>query len=283
MGRSAVVFASTTLATGIVAIYLWQQLQAERAHAAQQQELRTQGEPRPLIQLVEAQGAPALPSPTRTPGNRAPEGPPGLGTDLRPTSSSAIEKPVYVLAGSGYVDEGRIAGELGRSKYPDVQKEVGLDPSEADALFLLLFKNAREPDVEQQLGPGKYQLWKDYQSAKDSNRVVNTLRTNLAASSEPLRDEQVRALTDTILTEQRRRTTELRQRIFQTRDPREQLVQDEQTINITEASYRRIVDAARSYLSAPQLFVMQNSMNQLIASQRRSLAERSAGREVPHD
>lgn len=280
MSRSAVALASMALVTGIIAIYLWQELRAERALAAQQQALPPRLERQPAVQLTATRGAQASPAFGEVPGSRASDVAPR--PEVPRTPAPAADKPLYVLAGVGPADESRIASELGKSRYPDVEKEVGLDPSEADALFLMVFRNAREPDVEQRLGSARYQLWKDYQSTRDSSRVVNTLRTNLAASSDPLRDEQVKALTGTILAEQRRRTTELRQRMFPTRDPREQMDQDEQGINISEASYGRIVEAAGSYLSAQQLFVMQNSMNQLIALQRRSLAERRAGREGPH-
>lgn len=159
--------------------------------------------------------------------------------------------------------------------YPDLDKALGINPEEAGSLVQLMMRNAPQAEIEALIGPTKAAQLQEYQTTIESRRRMNDLKVTLAQSIYPLTDAQIDRLGPTSRAEQVRRDGELRARIRPT-DARAQLDFDEETIRSTEASYGRVIAAARSVLSPEQLGIIQNSRNSVVASQRINLQTRRA-------
>jgi hypothetical protein len=188
--------------------------------------------------------------------------------------------------------------------YPDLARELGMTPEQAEALFDLIMKHQGEMSalpryagsdaafkqeverVREELQSkqkaefdaaiaGREQQWRDYQPTLDARRRVSEL-TNMVASTSPLNDSQSRQLVATVVAEQRLRADELGLRPAPANNPLAQLEYEEQILTAREQSNRRTIESARSYLTAEQVTIMENAMNGLNQGMRASLLARRA-------
>lgn len=265
MPRLTLLFAATTIFAGVIAVHLWQQLHAERQLTAQLREQIAQPRPQlpeqyatvPAPRIVEQASPPATVAESAS----------------RPAVPSAA---VQITLPAGNSMSAVRVGELAmRSMFPDLDKALNLSPEEAGELVQLLLRNAPQPEIDALIGQARAQQLQEYQKTLESRRRLNDLRTTLAQSSYPMTDQQLDQLAPVSRAEQLRRDEELRARPRPT-DPRAQLDFDEETIKATEASYGRVIAAARSILSPEQLGIMQSSMNNVVSSQRANLQSRRA-------
>ncbi|MCA1480808.1 hypothetical protein, partial [Bradyrhizobium sp. NBAIM08] len=127
-----------------------------------------------------------------------------------------------------------------RRQYPDLAKETGFTPEDLQLLAEVLGENLSEAEVAARLGAARYQRWKEHATSVDTTTMVSALRTRLASTSEPLRDDQTRSLSGIILQERRRRDEEIRARGYATADPRAQLTLDMQALDTQLESERRV-------------------------------------------
>jgi hypothetical protein len=264
MSKLTSVFAATTLVAGVSTAYLWQQLREARDQLVQLQEQRivkpAPGQPAPRVADPVAVVQPATPAAPPVLTTSAAPLPARMPTTLPPELSERLARVTQTAMGR---------------LYPELDKALGLTPEEANSLAQLMARNAQQAEIDALIGPGRAQQLQDYQKTLESRRRMNDLKTTLAQSSYPLSDAQMDRLGPVSRAEQVRRDEDLRARTRPT-DPRAQLDFDEETIKATEASYGRVIAAARSVLSPEQLGIMQNSMNSVVTGQRVSLQTRRA-------
>jgi hypothetical protein len=268
MSKLTALFAATTLVTGVSLVYLWQQLHDAREQVAQMQRER-------YMQPGLSAPAPPATEPGAASQAAPPAAPPGLTTSAAPLPARVPTPMPGPMPAEVSQALARINQTAMSRLYPDLDKALGLNPEEANSLVQLLMRNAPQAEIDALIGPVKAQELQDFQKTIESRRRMNDLKVTLAQSSFPLTDAQVDRLGATSRAEQVRRDEDLRARIRPT-DPRAQLDFDEETIRATEASYGRVIAAARSVLSPEQLGIMQNSMNSVVASQRINLQTRRA-------
>ncbi len=290
------------LVTGVVSVYLWQQLDAERQLTAQlrQQIVSPNGSLRLAAgQPLPAAGVPAGETPVAAKALQSPVGPEAVAaTAAHPPAAANGNRssPLY---------EEKIGSSLKLNKlqqlYPGLVKELRLTSAEAEALHDLVAKqqatlNASLPgdgnfnaedlrlkisemqksqaaELEAQLGPGRSQQWREYQTTVEARRRVNEL-TMMLASSAAINEEQTRLLVASIAAEQKRRAQEESMRVPPTSDPRSQLDFEEQNLKGRVESNRRTVDAARSFMTPEQVTLMQDTMARANDRMRASLEAR---------
>jgi phage shock protein PspC (stress-responsive transcriptional regulator) len=107
----------------------------------------------------------------------------------------------------------------------------------------------------------------DYPAMTDARRGVERIRA-MAAIASPLSDEQSKALLSTLAAEYKRRRAEEEASFsyYYYQDPRAQIAREEERLKLRAASNQRAVEAAKAYLDAQQLAVMQDSMARYNAS-----------------
>ncbi len=246
----------------ITAGYLWQQLRAERELAASWQQQVTELQEH-VAQLERRLQRPAA-------SDRRPALQPQVAV-ASPPPGSAVTTPAPAAAVGV-----RMADSAARNKawlammYPDVEKVLDLTAEEADALAQLLGTIPSDAAVQAHLG-SKAGLWQEYMVTVEARRRTSELQQMLARSSYPLSDQQVQQLVPTIVAEQQRTAQEANARGPRPSDPRARLDFDEESLKATEARYRRIVAAARNFMSTEQVALMESSQNRLLATQRANL------------
>jgi hypothetical protein len=124
--------------------------------------------------------------------------------------------------------------------------------------------------------PRLQQFWDNYPAMADARDRVERYSA-LAATTSPLSDEQSKALLNTLTTEYKRRRAEEDVLLgYYYGGPRALIDTDEERLKVREASNRRILAAATTYLDDQQLAVVQDTMDQYNA---RALAALQARRE----
>lgn len=182
--------------------------------------------------------------------------------------------------------------------YPDVAKELGLSPAEAEEFFDLLAKQQinrmvltatsaadakdtgmkeqrnlgnvvrkDQADIAEWLGPTRSQAWQEYQQSLGARKQVGQLRTTLSAAGYPLTDAQVGPLLATITSEQQRLNDTNRYPQYSP-DPRAQMEYDKNSLEAMEESNERILGVARSYLDPRQLSALESLMVQRMVMSR---------------
>jgi hypothetical protein len=300
MNRSTPLLVAAVIATGITAVHLWQQLRKERELVAQLQRLQDAAPlPRNAEQPLRGAESAIDPAGLAPPLRVEPAAPQSLPTDPVALDIELRRRnPNYI---------GVVQGKSGamQLRYPDLARELGMTPEQAEALYDLLMQHERElaalprytgsdaalqrevGRVRQELQAkhkaefdaaivGREQQWQEYQPTIDARQRVSEL-TNMVASTSPLNESQARQLVATVLAEQRLRADILRSSAPPTaNNPLAQLAYEEQSLTEREQSNRRTIESARSYLTAEQVKIMENAMNGMNQSMRASLRARRA-------
>ncbi|HEX7115372.1 MAG TPA: hypothetical protein VF193_09580 [Steroidobacter sp.] len=127
-------------------------------------------------------------------------------------------------------------------------------------------EKARQAELEQFLGPRRYQAWKDYQETLGARHQVNELRSLFAAKGVPLQEELTKPLMRAMADEQRRQMEEAT-RAFATSGRTQATVSsrgfvsviglDEGSAERLAQSQRRMREALSPYLTPEQLEVLE--------------------------
>ena len=165
-------------------------------------------------------------------------------------------------------------------EYPQLAADLGLSTDEAERfLDLLAEQSLRETEedmkrpvgdlqerrrklFEQQeqerqafLGDQRFQLWREYVNSTGARALVRELRTQLATTSSPLREEQTKPLVKALAAEQQRHWAE-RETNHATTDPSapvtERVAYMERRAKLVEESMARSKEAAAMYLDSTQ-------------------------------
>lgn len=290
---------AAVVAIGIVAFYLWQQLHEERQASSA---LRT-AQPASLPEVQRQQpltGTSSLASePVVTPE------PPASAAKPMPDPKDAVAYDIEVRKRNpNYI--GVVQGKSAQMqlRFPDLARELGMSPAEAEALYDLLVKQQQElaslprysgndealkreaqrvsdemlrkqkAELNAKLA-GRQQQWKDYQGSLDARRRVSEL-TNMVATTSPLSEQQSRLLVSTVVAEQQRRANEQAALGKPADNPQAQLAFEEQSLKARMESNRRTIEAARAYLTEQQVTIMQNAMDGLNRNMRLMLERQRA-------
>jgi hypothetical protein len=292
MSRLSPVFASIALIASIAAAYLWQQLSAERANRSPQQGLSLVSRESPL-----AANAPACPSVAAADVQPSLDGSSGTKA-CTPTASDIIDQLMPTLR-KDQRDRDRIrVRATAPHTLSDFQKVLGLSASEADALYEMVTRhstdiasasyvgpnetfrkeaeNARSEitklqssELQALLGPAKYQEWQEYLPTRTARREIVNLR-NIVGPADPLTDSQAQLLIPA-LTAQGRIYEDSMARNTLTSHP--ELTHEEMmeaSLNINEEWTRAILQSTQMYLSPQQHAIVRKTLNDRIASQRKS-------------
>jgi hypothetical protein len=306
MNKITPVLVAVSVAVGITAVHLWQQLRKERELTAQLQNLQVAAPaPRSGEPVLPEAGKPAFnPTDVAAVAPAAPGAPQSLPTDpVAFDIEMRRRNPNYI---------GVVQGKSGamQLRYPDLARELGMTPEQAEALYDLLMKHESEmralppysgsdaalrQEVERAQKDlqakqkaeldaalvGREQQWREYQPTIDARQRVSEL-TNMVASTSPLNEAQARQLVATVVAEQRLRADMLGAIAAPpANNPLAQLEYAEQSLAAREQSNRRTIESARSYLTAEQVTIMENAMNGLNQSMRASLRARREQLEGP--
>jgi hypothetical protein len=166
--------------------------------------------------------------------------------------------------------------------YPQLVEALGLSPDEAERfLDVLTEQSLRETELEMKkqprdpmqlrrelyaqaenerrefLGEERYRAWLEYVNSSGARGLVNELRTQLATTNSPLREDQVNPLVKAIAKEQARHTAERRanhagaQWTTET-PPSEQIAYMERRNALIEETLQRQQEAGEMYLDSTQ-------------------------------
>jgi hypothetical protein len=188
--------------------------------------------------------------------------------------------------------------------YPGLAEELRLSEQQANRLFELIAANGLSlsdsltlnagtlPAAEQmaavqrqatqlreggdgiraQLGEAGFAQYQEYMKTRPARNQAVTMGSTLAAAGQPLNDSQLRALTTVMIAEQQRET-QAAVMLSQNRDPSAPVPRASQSLeafqNRQEESARRTLEAAAAHLSAAQLKLLQDQLDQQAASRRR--------------
>jgi hypothetical protein len=277
MARSKLPVVLAIVFAVIIATYLTMQLRAERQSIAQLQERAA------TLELAQSSTAATLPAAT-LPADTVPEAP-ASASQSAATLPAAVagtapapavpRQQVIVMRPDGTRDPDPTAGAraLIRMFYGDIEKDLGVTTEEMNALVQLTARgNATPAEIDAAIGGRYAQLQERTWEGLAGNRV-QSLRSSLASSTHPLTEQQEQRLTAAWKAEFRRTDGE-NNALAKPTEPRALLDYEEQRIRITEASNERLIAAARTYVSAEQLAVLQSSMDSMLNSQRRNLQTR---------
>jgi hypothetical protein len=182
-----------------------------------------------------------------------------------------------------------------RSQYPQLASELGWPEEEADSfLDFLAEQGVREAEsmmnagdvkdmgqrynafLEQQekekrkfLGEQRFQKWTEYVNSASVRELVSELRTQLATSSSPLREEQIKPLTTALVDEHQRHSAERTQNYdasqFTDETPTaERVAYMERRAELVKQSVARSREAGAMVLDSTQ----QRILDELLARQR---------------
>lgn len=179
--------------------------------------------------------------------------------------------------------------------YPDIAEGMDMSQQEADALFELLARHqseqtadsmslvtAQEPaarietqrrlsdlarkqqaELQAHLGD-RYGRWEDYRAMAAVRQVVNTIKASLAATGNPLSDEQTEKLVVALAPEQKRLLNdEYARSISAATIESPNYVQE--SLSRTVDGQRRMVELARPHLTAEQFRLYSQQMEQQLA------------------
>ena len=188
--------------------------------------------------------------------------------------------------------------------YPDLAEELGLTVEEANKLFDLLTEyefeinssefslgDGGQPDqaaieemrrrsqdilrrqdeaLSSMLGTVRFGQWKGYQQTLGARVQVAQWERTLQSAGMPLTQAQSRPLTNAYIAEQRRQREDALAMAGDIRQmgPQERLRMQEASLDGQVESNRRMLDVARSHLTAQQLESLQASMDQQLAMSR---------------
>ncbi|HWL62637.1 MAG TPA: hypothetical protein VNQ32_07560 [Steroidobacteraceae bacterium] len=192
-------------------------------------------------------------------------------------------------------------------RYPGLAEELGLTAEETDRLFDLLADNQleqssmamsvqlgangmadtaaieeanrnrqellrqQEQKLQTELGSSRYAQWQEYQQTLGPRQQVVQLGRTLEGAGVPLNAEQSRPLIAAYAAEQKRQTEDMRRLLGSGPiSPADQQRLQEERLRVQADSNRRLVEAAKSHLSARQVEALQASLDQQLAMNRAS-------------
>jgi hypothetical protein len=303
MQKSTLLLTVTTVVAGVIAAYLWQQLDAERDHSAKLQARVSELESRPPVVMpgISAPPQAALQSSPEESGPKPGPAAVSPATSVRPAAietlaanvvNSLTRDPEYCA-----LQKSQLRLQIPRA-FPDVDTELGLSPKENEALMNLLIKQqegapgnpcggggntpitaesiaalerSQQAEIQKLLG-ARYSAWQEYQVTVEGRRRINDLRATMSTSGTPLTDAQVRPLLATVVAETKRRKAETDALgTAPNGDLRARLEMEEKNLKILEDSYTRVQASAQGYLAPEQMAVMKNAQAQQLMSRRSTL------------
>jgi hypothetical protein len=279
MRKSTLALSCISVVTASLAIWLWQQQQArpplglDTKKPAARLECHDSptlaGEPMPTTAAV-----PAL-KPVNAMNTAMPVMPPGYGPAAE---SRLIKDPEFRGA---LRNQNRVLLE---QELHDLPKVLGLSVEQSDRLFDLLaeqrirvletqwqkpepgktqmnnFQDARarnKQELADFLGPSNMIRYEEFRSSLQGRAEVDSVRTELARGTEPLREEQVDPFIAVVNTELQRLEQEVRD-VGMSDPMRPDPAAEAKRVELTVAANQRIADAARSILSSAQLAGLQD-------------------------
>jgi hypothetical protein len=305
MNRMNIVLAATALvfAAGCLVLFTDVNDQRDRVRALEAQAAQLQRE---LTAAVTASQRVTTNTAARTSEPPAQAVAPAAPQSSSPASTPAVTRPAEsgnddwrkLLADPAYrravLAEGRLQMQR---EYPQLGAELGLSADEADRFFDLLteqrlreneqrrtgqdymqwskeFYAQAEKERRAFLGEERFRAWTEYVKGTQARGMVSDLRTQLATTSSPLRDEQVKPLVKALATEHERHTAERQENYEAENTPdrawtdstpaSQQIEYMERRAALIQASLDRQQEAAQMYLDS----VQQREFNALLDRRR---------------
>jgi hypothetical protein len=141
-------------------------------------------------------------------------------------------------------------------RFADLGGVPGEEPTEAMQAELKRAADAEQSELRSLLGEEKYGQWNRYLSSGEERAEVGQFRSQLAATADPLRDNQADALVDAIYSERQRRSSEYEEYV-KTMGITDRYVvspQDRQRwLDLEKEANQRIHDTVAGTLSRSQL------------------------------
>ena len=299
MTKANVVLAVAAGIFGVGCLVLFRDLSSERSrvHALEAQVARLQRDVKPPEPADSDNGT----TPASEPAQTAPMQPAAASTSTtnKPVAAKDTaerDRQRRVLADPSYRAAARVEERLQlRSEYPQLAAELGLSKEEGDRfLDLLSEQSLRESesatkeqpgeDVQQRrrklfeqqeqerkafLGEQRFQLWTEYVNSAGARGLVSQLRTQLATSTSPLREEQIKPLVKALAAEQQRHWAERQENYSASAQQTEEMpVADrvaymERRAELVEQSVARSREAGAMYLDSTQ----QRILNAMLETQ----------------
>lgn len=289
-----VLLAVCVVLAGAGSVWLWKDLR----------EQRTQGsELAGRIAVLEGAPGAAGPAATSAPQESAEEAisttPGPAGPQQNPQANSKQGDVAATMSAMQTPQGQNMVNALMRSMlaqtYPDMAEGMDMSQQEADALFELLARHqseqtadsmslvtAQEPaarietqrrlsdlarkqqaELQAHLGD-RYGRWEDYRAMAAVRQVVNTIKASLAATGNPLSDEQTEKLVVALAPEQKRLLNdEYARSISAATIESPNYVQE--SLSRTVDGQRRMVELARPHLTAEQFRLYSQQMEQQLA------------------
>ena len=185
--------------------------------------------------------------------------------------------------------------------YPDLAQQLGLSPEQEQAVYDILAQQQLDvsavsvvmgadgqiseqtqrerdeiwrrhnADLAAYLGPATWRRFQEYETTLEARREVSSFGMLLGIEGKPLTDSQKGPLLKDMLVEQQRRAQEQQLRTYPNMDQRAKIEAAIQNLKGREASYQRIMNSARVYLTPAQLQMIQESMTRGIQNERTEL------------
>lgn len=289
MTKANLVLAAAATLFGVGCLVLFRELSTERhhVHALEAQVAQLQRDlkrPQPTssnnetTQADEPSAHTAAAQPVAAPSTPAADKPaPTKDTAERDRQRRILADPAYRAAA---LAEQRL--DL-QPQYPRLASELGLSKEEADRFLDLLAEQSlqegesaakekpgedpqprrkalferQEQERRQFLGEQRFQAWNEYVKSAGARALVSELRTQLATSSSPLREEQIKPLVKALAAEQQRHWAERQENYgnaqFNDETPEaERVAYMERRAELVERSVARSQEAGAMYLDSTQ-------------------------------
>ncbi|HEY8539512.1 MAG TPA: hypothetical protein VIL28_11645 [Steroidobacteraceae bacterium] len=168
----------------------------------------------------------------------------------------------------------------------------GTQPSEAEMRERRRMVQERQRQNEAEIAAvlgDKYRDWQEYQRSGQSRSQIAQLRQTLSLTNEPLRQDQIKPLTEIMTRELQTASSRRMSSPRSMRDPQERVRMAEEMLERTAQAHQRILDAAAGLLSPAQLEQLRRQQEQQIKAQelalrqQRARAEAQAGGDLPTD
>jgi hypothetical protein len=293
MTKANIILAAAATVFGVGCLVLFKDLSTERnrvlaleAQVAQlQHDLK-----RPEAAASQSPEQTALAQPAATSSNEAA----GASAASKPLAANAnaereIQRQVNADPAYRAVRLAERRSEL-LPEYPQLAADLGLSTDEAERFLDLLSEQSlreteedmkrpvgdpqerrrklfEQQELERQafLGEQRFQLWREYVNSTGARALVRELRTQLATTSSPLREEQTKPLVKALAAEQQRHWAEREQNHAST-DPgapvAERVAYMERRARLVEESMARSKEAGAMYLDSTQQRIFDAMLDQ---------------------
>jgi hypothetical protein len=168
------------------------------------------------------------------------------------------------------LSENQLAGASG---IPMINGKVDADAIRANAQNRSEAQRQLNASIAAMLGPARLQQWKDYQETLPGRQQSAQVGSTLQSAGLPLSSQQMGALTDTMIAENKRLLNEMAPRVGTTgvaaSDP---AAMQEERLRSQAESNRRIVESASTYLTPPQAAALRTALEQRLARSQGSMS-----------